>query len=60
MGLDSGCLDEMYITNVHGVFDADTFFPEFDESEWRIQFIDEQSIDEKHKFSFEIRHYLKK
>ena len=60
MALDSGCLDEMYITNVHGVFDADTFFPKFDESIWKNEVIGSQSIDEKHKFSFEIRHYLKK
>jgi dihydrofolate reductase len=60
MALDSKCLNEMFITYVDGVFDADTFFPEFDESIWKNEVIGSQSIDEKHKFSFEIRHYLKK
>lgn len=28
----------MYLTFVHGSFDADTFFPEFDRSEWKETF----------------------
>ena len=60
MALESNCLNEMFITYVDGVFDADTFFPKFDESIWKNEVIGSQSIDEKHKFSFEIRHYLKK
>ena len=60
MALDSKCLNEMFITYVDGVFDADTFFPEFDESIWKNEVIGSQSIDEKHKCSFEIHHYLRK
>jgi len=60
MALDSKCLNEMFITYVEGVFDADTFFPEFDESIWKNEVIGSQSIDEKHKYSFEIHHYLRK
>lgn len=60
MALESNFLDEMYITYVNGVFDADTFFPKFDESEWKMQVIGSQSLDEKHKFSFEIHRYLRK
>lgn len=60
MALESNFLDEMYITYVNGVFDADTFFPEFDESIWKNEVIGSQSLDEKHKFSFEIHRYLRK
>lgn len=60
MALDSGRLNEMYITYVNGVFDADTFFPQFNESEWEIQVLDEQSIDEKHKYGFVIKKFTKK
>ena len=28
--------DRLYITRVHGDFEADTFFPELDESEWKV------------------------
>lgn len=29
--------DKMYLTRVHGSFEADTFFPEFDPAEWHIR-----------------------
>ena len=60
MALDSGCLNEMYVTYVDGIFDADTFFPEFDHDEWNSEVVGSQSVDEKHKNSFEILHYFKK
>jgi dihydrofolate reductase len=60
MALDSGCLNEMYITYVDGIFDADTFFPEFDHDEWNSEVVGSQAVDEKHKNSFEILHYFKK
>lgn len=60
IALDSNCLNEMYITFVNGVFDADTFFPKFDESEWKKQVLNEQSIDEKHKYGFVIKKFTKK
>jgi len=28
--------DKIYLTRVHGIFDGDAFFPEFDLSEWKI------------------------
>ncbi len=59
MALDANCLDEMFITYVDGVFDADTFFPEFDEIDWKSEIIGSQSKDEKHITSFKILHYLR-
>lgn len=34
------CVDKMYITKIHARIDGDTYFPEFDESEFE-QYIDE-------------------
>lgn len=59
MALDSNILNEMYITYVDGFFDADTFFPEFDENKWKNQIISEQSIDEKHKYGFVIKKFTR-
>ena len=59
MALDSNRLNEIFITYVDGVFDADTFFPEFDEQEWKSALIGAQEIDEKHDFSFKIYQYLR-
>lgn len=53
-------LQEMYITHVDGVFDADTFFPKFSESEWNSETVLKQGIDEKHAFAFEIKKYTRK
>jgi dihydrofolate reductase len=33
-------VDKMYLTLVDGDFDGDTFFPQFDESEWNKSWID--------------------
>ena len=46
-------LSQMYITHVNGVFNADTFFPDFDKSSWVKEELIQQSIDEKHEYTFE-------
>ncbi len=50
MGIDRA--ERIELTRVHGEFDADTFFPEIDEEEWKL--IDEKfhEKDEKHDYSF--------
>jgi dihydrofolate reductase len=60
MILDAKCLNEMLITYIDGVFDADTFFPYFIENEWISDVIAEQPIDEKHSNAFKIIHYQRK
>jgi dihydrofolate reductase len=60
MILDSNYLNEMFITYIDGVFDADTFFPNFNENEWTSEMIDEQPRDEKHSNAFKIIHYYRK
>ena len=51
--------DKIEITKVHGHFDADTFFPSFDESQWKITTLFEQPIDEKHSHGFTVYRYTK-
>jgi dihydrofolate reductase len=58
--LTLGCVDEMYITYVHHVFDADTFFPNFQSSDWDVHEVMRQEEDERHPYSFEVKHYTRK
>lgn len=55
--LASGAVDEMYITEVDYVFDADTFFPEFDPSGWQIEKVLAYPADEKNLYSFVVKRY---
>jgi dihydrofolate reductase len=57
LALAKGVIDEMYITHINGDYDADTFFPEFDESKWDKELLLKQDIDERHKNSFEVFRY---
>ena len=58
--MDLGVLDEMFITHVNHTYGADTFFPDFDESEWNVELVFEQEADEKHAVSFRVKKYSKK
>lgn len=53
-------IEEMFITHVHHNYDADTFFPNFDKTNWQISTIHEQAADEKNAVSFTIKHYIRK
>ena len=44
--------DRIELTRVHGSFDADTFFPEFDEDKWKLVSSEFHPKDEKHNYSF--------
>jgi len=47
--------DRIYLTQVHAVVDADTFFPEFDRSAWiETQRVDHPA-DEKNQYAFTFR-----
>jgi len=44
--------DRLYITLVHAMVEADTFFPKFDESLWRRESLyDHKSADEKNQYA---------
>ncbi len=60
LALERNLIDNMYITKVHGKFDADAFFPEFDEEDWDKQKLSTHPKDEKHAYAFEIFEYNRK
>lgn len=57
--MELGLIDEMYITHVNKRYDADTFFPEFDEEIWKKEVILTHENDEKNESGFEIVKYCK-
>ncbi|MEJ6505134.1 MAG: dihydrofolate reductase [Crocinitomicaceae bacterium] len=57
LAIEQGLVDEMLITYVNGDYDADTFFPEFDESRWSKESVLSHDVDDKHKHSFEVFRY---
>jgi dihydrofolate reductase len=59
MALESNRVEEMYITFVNGLFNADTFFPEFDEKQWQSEIIGSQEIDQNHTHNFVIKKFVK-
>ncbi len=44
--------DVIELTRVHGTFEADTFFPEIDEEEWKLTAREEHAADERHNYAF--------
>ncbi|MEY3586114.1 MAG: hypothetical protein RLZZ243_1178, partial [Bacteroidota bacterium] len=60
MALESDMLDEMYITHVHHRYEAETFFPRFDEGNWESHVIFEQEIDAQHEAAFTVKKYTRK
>ncbi|GAB3060110.1 dihydrofolate reductase [Salinicoccus sesuvii] len=50
-------VDEMHITRIHETFGGDTFFPEYDSSEWELLSSEEGIVDEKNRYPHEFLHY---
>lgn len=48
-------IDRMYLTVVHHQFEADTYFPAFDEREWTEVANEYHPADEKHAYAFTIK-----
>lgn len=57
--LDAGIVTELYITHVDKIYDADTFFPRLNLSDWNATVIQSQQPDEKHEAGFEIVKYIR-
>jgi dihydrofolate reductase len=60
LALETGLVQEMYITHVDASYNADTFFPEFDETVWEKSEILSHSKDEKNEAAFVVRRYVKR
>ena len=58
--LETGAVDEMYITEVSHAFDADTFFPQFDETGWSQEIVMTHEADEKNPHGFTVKRYTKR
>ncbi|MDP2789367.1 MAG: dihydrofolate reductase, partial [bacterium] len=50
---------KMYLTHVDTNLPADSFFPEFDESEWKVISEDARKKDDKHLYDFTFKVYEK-
>ncbi|KIH71980.1 dihydrofolate reductase [Salinicoccus roseus] len=53
-------VDEMHITRIHETFGGDTFFPEYDESEWELVSSEEGIIDDKNRYPHEFLHFRRR
>lgn len=52
--------DKIDLTRVHTEIEADTFFPEIDNTEWELVFEEFHSEDEKHDYNFTFLTYVKR
>ncbi len=60
LALESESVDEMYITHINKVYHADTYFSDFDRSNWTEETLIEHPVDDRHEASFTIKKYTKK
>ena len=52
--------DSLYLTEIDGVFPADTFFPKFDASQWQICEREAHTAEEGKGHAFAFVHYVRK
>ena len=57
LGMDFA--DTIELTRVHENFEADTFFPEIDNTKWKLTSEEHHPVDERHKFNFTYQTFLK-
>lgn len=53
-------VDVIELTRVHVKVEADTFFPEIDDSKWKLEKEEFYAKDEKHKYDFTFLTYMRK
>lgn len=51
---------DIELTRIHAEFEADTFFPEIDESQWQLVNEEHHPKDEKHQYAFTYLTYRRK
>jgi dihydrofolate reductase len=52
--------DKLDLTKVHHSFEADTYFPEIDFTQWQLVFEEFHPKDDRHDFAFTFQTYLRK
>jgi dihydrofolate reductase len=52
-------VDEMFITHVNHIFDADTFFPKINLKDWKVETLFKKDIDDKNDYAFEVKKYVR-
>ena len=57
--LEKELVDKMYITHVNNTFVGDTFFPKVDSKVWKKVSETDNSVDEKHRYSYSFAVYEK-
>ncbi len=45
--------DRIELTRVHGSFEVDTYFPEFDEKQWKLISSESHPADDRHQYAFD-------
>ena len=59
LALENGLIDKMYISYVEASFDADTFFPEFNATDWRLESEEHYGSDEKNPYNFTVKTFIR-
>ncbi|MFK8046605.1 MAG: dihydrofolate reductase, partial [Crocinitomicaceae bacterium] len=57
--LDNDLIDEMLITYIHQDFEADAFFPAFNDAKWQKEMIMDYKKDEKNPYDFTVYRFTK-
>lgn len=50
---------KLYLTQVHASFEADTFFPEIDFSEWKAMYTEEVEAGERNQYAHNYTEYIR-
>ena len=53
-------VDKLFLTRVHGEFEADVFFPEFNEDNWSVKEVFRHEADVNHACGFTVFEYIRK
>jgi len=59
LALESGLVNEIFLTHNDKVYSAYTFFPDFDVSSYQKSLLFEQTLNDKHEANFEVYQYTK-
>jgi Dihydrofolate reductase len=51
--------DKLYLTRIHKTYEAEVFFPEINEEEWKLTYISEEHVDSESKISYHFENYKK-